>query len=377
MGKGKGDVIGRYRYELDTPCLLVDAARLRKNLRIMQEAVDGAGKKLRPHVKTHKCSTIARLQLEEGAVGVCTAKLAEAEALAGQGIDRILITGPVVFPLKEDRLMSLIERCGSLMVVLDDAEQAVLLSSCCRKRGVKVDVLLDVDPGLGRTGVPPSTAKDLGKRISDMPGLNLRGVQAYAGQVQHVSSHEERRRKSLTCMNRAQKAFRSLRDAGMAVDIFTGAGTGTFDIDTAVEDLTDLQVGSYVFMDAEYRAIGSAADRQSFTLFEPALTMLTSVVSCNQDCYVTVDAGLKSMYRDGSRPLVLYPEDRPYEFDWFGDEYGRISFEGERGSLRHGSVFELMVSHCDPTVNLFDRLHVIEGDRVVDVWPIDLRGMST
>jgi D-serine deaminase-like pyridoxal phosphate-dependent protein len=178
-------------------------------------------------------------------------------------------------------------------------------------------------------------------------------------------------------MKSAQEAYRSLRAAGMTVDVFTGAGTGTFDIDTAVEDLTDLQVGSYVFMDAEYRAIGSTADPKSFTLFEPSLTMLTSVVSCNQDGFVTVDAGLKTMYRDGPKPLVLYPEDRPYEYDWFGDEYGRISFDGDRGPLRQGSVFELMVSHCDPTVNLFDRFYVTEADRVVDVWPIDLRGMST
>jgi D-serine deaminase-like pyridoxal phosphate-dependent protein len=377
MEKRHGDVIGRDRHELDTPCLLVDAVRLRKNLGTMQDAAAGAGKKLRPHAKTHKCSTIARLQLEEGAVGVCTAKLAEAEALAGQGIDRILITGPVVLPMKEDRLMYLIEGCGSLILVLDDAEQAVLLSNCCRERGLEVDVLLDVDPGLGRTGVPPSTVKDLGKRIADLPGLNLRGVQAYAGQVQHIPSHEERRSKSLACMKRAQEAYRSLRAAGMTVDVFTGAGTGTFDIDTAVEDLTDLQVGSYVFMDAEYRAIGSTADPKSFTLFEPSLTMLTSVVSCNQDGFVTVDAGLKTMYRDGPKPLVLYPEDRPYEYDWFGDEYGRISFDGDRGPLRQGSVFELMVSHCDPTVNLFDRFYVTEADRVVDVWTIDLRGMST
>jgi len=377
MEKAGGEVVGKHRYELDTPCLLIDAARLKKNLRIMQESVSGAVKELRPHAKTHKCSTIAQLQLDAGAVGVCTAKLAEAEVLARRGVERILITGPVVLPLKGERLLNLVEGCGSLMLVLDDLEQASLLSSLCRERGVRVDVLLDVDPGLGRTGVDPSSAKDMGMRLADMPGLHLRGVQAYAGQVQHISPYEERRNGPLACMNRAQEVFRALRTAGLEVDVFTGGGTGTFDIDTGVKDLTDLQAGSYVLMDAEYRAIGSALDRHRFILFEPALTMLTSVTSCNQEGWVTVDAGLKSLYRDGPQPQILYPEDRPYAYDWFGDEYGKISFEGERGTLRHGSVFELIVSHCDPTVNLFDRFHVVENERVVDVWPIDLRGMSS
>jgi D-serine deaminase-like pyridoxal phosphate-dependent protein len=375
--KAGGEVVGKHRYELDTPCLLIDAARLKKNLSVMQESVSGADKGLRPHAKTHKCSTIAKLQLDAGAVGVCTAKLAEAEALARRGVDRILITGPVVLPLKGERLLVLVEKCGSLMLVLDDLEQASRLSSLCTERGVRVDVLLDVDPGLGRTGVNPSAAKEMGMRLTDMPGLKFRGIQAYAGQVQHISSYEERKKSSLTCMNRAQEVFRALRTAGLEVDVFTGGGTGTFDIDTELKDFTDLQAGSYVLMDAEYRAIGSALDRHRFTLFEPALTILTSVTSCNQEGWVTVDAGLKSLYRDGSQPQVLYPEDRAYSYDWFGDEYGKISFEGKGGHLRHGSAFELIVSHCDPTVNLFDRFYVVENERVVDVWPIDLRGMSS
>lgn len=376
MENVRDNVTGRHKYELDTPCLLIDVGRLRKNLHTMQKSVTLSDKKLRPHAKTHKCSVIARMQIETGAVGVCTAKLGEAEVLAERGIEHILITGPVVLPLKADRLLGLIERCGSLMLVLDSREQALLLSEHCGERDMRVDVLLDVDPGLGRTGVSASKALELGRFIMELPNLHVRGIQAYAGQVQHIASYEERRKKSLENMQRAQETFRSLCDAGMDGDIFTGAGTGTFDIDTQVEDLTDLQVGSYVFMDAEYRNIGSALDPRSFTLFEPALTILTSVVSCNQQGFVTVDAGLKSMYRDGGKPMVSYPADREYSFDWFGDEYGKISFSGKMGTLKQGSVFELIVSHCDPTVNLFDHFYVIEDDRVVDVWPIDLRGKS-
>ncbi len=370
------EVIGKHKYELDTPCLLIDIDSLERNLTTMQESVHRAGKNLRPHAKTHKCSEIARKQIERGAVGVCTAKLAEAEVLAESGIEQILITGPVALPLKAERLLSLLERCPSLMIVLDNRDNVRLLNRECEKKGLRADVLLDIDPGLHRTGVAVTEAVDVGEMIMELRNLNLMGIQAYAGQVQHVRSYAERRDKSLSCMNEVQEAFRALRKAGMKGTVFTGAGTGTFDIDTAVEDLTALQVGSYVLMDAEYRGIGSADDDHSFPLFEPALTMLISVVSCNQNGFVTVDAGLKSMYRDGAAPIVLYPDDRACSYDWFGDEYGKISFSGEIGSLKPGSVFELMVSHCDPTVNQFDYFHVVENERVVEVWPIDLRGKS-
>jgi D-serine deaminase-like pyridoxal phosphate-dependent protein len=209
-----------------------------------------------------------------------------------------------------------------------------------------------------------------------LENLDLRGIQAYAGHVQHVHAYAERREMSLSCMGEVQKAFRALKNAGMEGTVFTGAGTGTFDIDTALEDLTDLQVGSYVLMDAEYSAIASASDDNGFTIFEPALTMLTSVVSINQRGMVTVDAGLKSMYRDGTEPVVLYPATGEYRYDWFGDEYGKISFDHVDEDLKPGSIFELMVSHCDPTVNQFDVYYAIEHDHVVDVWPIDLRGKS-
>jgi D-serine deaminase-like pyridoxal phosphate-dependent protein len=377
MSAEKNQILGKDKYGLDTPCLLIDIDVLHKNIRAMQESVRGKGKNLRPHAKTHKCSVIAQKQLDAGAVGICTAKLSEAEALVKGGIERILITGPVVLPLKEERLAALIQRCGELILVLDNLEQARLLSTLCEEQGLSVHVLLDIDPGLRRTGVSAEEAPDFARKIMDLAGLNLRGIQAYAGQVQHIASYEERRQRSMEYMHSAEEVFRKLVDEGMELDIFTGAGTGTFDIDTDLEGLTDLQVGSYVFMDAEYRAIGSALEKEAFTLFEPALTMLAAVVSSNQSGFVTVDAGLKSMYRHGGTPIIIYPRDALYSYDWFGDEYGKISFAEKSKSIPPGSMFELVVSHCDPTVNLFDRFYVTKDDRVVDMWNIDLRGKSS
>jgi D-serine deaminase-like pyridoxal phosphate-dependent protein len=370
------EAMGKHKYDLDTPCLLIDLHKLDHNLKTMQRSVSGSGKHTRPHAKTHKCSEIARRQIQAGAVGICTAKLSEAEALAECGIGQILITGPVALPLKKERLMKLIASCPDLMVVLDNLEIASLLNSACEERCCRGNVLLDIDPGLHRTGIAVEEAVQVFGRLLEYNKLDVRGIQAYAGHVQHISDFEERREQSLTCMREVEGVFRALKSAGMTGTVFTGAGTGTYDIDTAVESLTDLQVGSYVLMDAEYSAIGSADNDRSFTLFEPALTMLTSIVSCNQNGIFTVDAGLKSMYRDGATPLVLYPNDREYRYDWFGDEYGKIGFEGVSKGMKPGSCFELMVSHCDPTVNQFDQFYVIEDERVVDVWPVDLRGKS-
>ncbi|MCX5878718.1 MAG: DSD1 family PLP-dependent enzyme, partial [Deltaproteobacteria bacterium] len=158
--------------------------------------------------------------------------------------------------------------------------------------------------------------------------------------------------------------------------IFSGAGTGTHDIDTRIPELTELQAGSYTVMDAEYLAIGSAENPTRFDAFHPALTILTTVVSTNQKGFVTVDAGLKAIYRDGANPIVLSPSQGGMVYDWFGDEYGKISFAQEVDVSPLGSVLELIVSHCDPTINLFDRFYVAQNGKVIDVWEIDLRGRS-
>lgn len=364
--------IGGCRDELDTPCLVVDLDRLERNLDIAREAARVSGKQLRPHAKTHKCGTIARMQIERGAIGVCAAKVSEAEALVNGGIRNVLVTGPVADRGKVSRLLDIREIDPGLLAVIDSGEGAELAGAEAKRRGLVLDVLMDIDVGQERTGVPPERAEELAARLSAMSSLRLRGIQAYAGQVQHISGSGVRREASLTAMNRAASVFRILRrDYGC--DIFTGAGTGTWNIDSEIPELTELQLGSYVFMDAEYLGIGWEGGDAPFT---PALTLLSTVVSANRKGHVTIDAGLKTLYRDGGVPLVVFPRAEGLRYSWFGDEYGRLETPEHAPRLKPGDRVELVVAHCDPTVNLFDRFHVTRGDTVVDCWEIDLRGRS-
>ena len=364
------------KYDLDPPCLVLDLDVLDLNLQKMQAAARRAGKTLRPHAKTHKCSSLARKQIEAGACGVCAAKVSEAEALVKAGITGILITGPVATPKKITRLVDMLAATPSLITVVDHRDSIDLLDAALRQRGMSMDVLLDVDIGLHRTGVRAANALDLADYILSRPALRLRGVQAYAGQVQHISSYEARKAASHKHLQEAVPVFRELKGVVDTCAIFSSSGTGTFDIDLTVPEVTELQVGSYACMDTEYLAIGSAEDSTQFAPFGPALRLLTTVVSRNQIGYVTVDAGLKSLYRDGGVPQVIGSGHSGMVYDWFGDEYGKVTCPGNGELPSIGTVLELVVSHCDPTINLFDRYYLTKGTEVVGVWPIDLRGCS-
>lgn len=365
------ELIGSEKYDLDTPCLLIDLDIFERNIRFAREFAAAAGKKLRPHAKTHKCSRIAQMQLEAGATGICAAKISEAEALIRAGVRGILVTGPVSSSRKVERLLDCLEMDASLMAVLDTVSGACELNAAVSRRGLILDVLVDVDVGQERTGVAPEDVFMLASRIRDLHALRLRGIQAYAGHAQHVTGHCERSRVSLQSMERAAEVFRSLGREGFSCDIFTGTGSGTFDIDSTIPELTDMQLGSYVLMDAEYLGIGWK--EKDGAPFGTALTLLSTVVSANHRGFVTVDAGLKSLYRDGGAPLVVNPRS-DMRYEWFGDEYGKVFLPEDGSRLQPGDTVELVVSHCDPTVNLFDRYYVTREGRVTDVWEIDLRG---
>jgi len=370
----KKKLIGRNRLELDTPCLVVDLDLLDENLQKMQARVKAAGKTLRPHAKTHKCSTLAKMQVANGAVGVCAAKVSEAEALVDAGMSGVLITGPVTGRQKVNRLVTLLGRAPFLMAVVDHPATTALTERRLAAMDRQLDVLLDIDVGQKRTGVLPAKAADLAESILASRHLRLRGIQAYAGHVQHIPRYEDRRSASRQALRKAAAVFKQLRARAESCTIFSASGTGTARIDLSLPELTELQAGSYALMDAEYLAVEST-DGSDAADYHPALTMLTTVVSGPHGRQVTVDAGLKALYRDGGRPRVVTPEYGKLHYDWFGDEYGKLSAPNRATLLPElGMVLELVVSHCDPTVNLFDRLHITRAGKVVDVWPIDLRG---
>jgi D-serine deaminase-like pyridoxal phosphate-dependent protein len=370
----KQDLKGISKWDLDTPCLVIDEELLDQNIRTMQTHIASFRKQLRPHAKTHKCSRIAEKQVKAGCTGICVAKISEAEVLVERGFQGVLVTSPVVSDQKIQRLINCLEEDPDFMVVVDNAGNARVLNEAAKAHGKKLSVLVDLDPGMGRTGVPLQEGVAMGRWIEALPWLRLRGIQCYAGHLQNISSFEERKRISLDWMNQAATVARQFRENRLPCEIYTGSGTGTYEIDCRVPELTDLQTGSYTLMDSEYLNIGSSQNPSRFETFPPALTLLTTVVSANHSDFVTVDAGLKALYHHGGTPFVSHPAGLNVIYTWWGDEHGRINLTKPARKLEIGEVLELVVSHCDPTVNLFDQFYITRKGVVTDIWPIDMRG---
>lgn len=364
-------MIGHHKSELDTPCLLLDQQKLQSNLVLMQNHVKKHHKAYRPHCKTHKSSALAKWQLDYGANGLCVTVISEAEALVASGLNHILITSPVSTIPKLKRLERLLAKHANLLLVVDSFELVVQLNELGARLKQSIDVLIDIDGGIGRTGIAIKDTIGFAQAIHQFPWLNLRGIQRYAGHIQHTHDFEQRKKLSCDIMNEAGQVFETLKSKGFKLDILTGGGTGTYDIDIEVPSLTEIQPGSYAVMDVEYHAIASKHHHE-FNAFKPALTLLTSVVSANHSHQITVDAGTKAIYVDSNhKPKIVSHPGLSYDWSGFGDEHGKIT--GEH-LLKVGDIIEMIVPHCDPTINLYDHFYIMENDVVVDMWRIDLRG---
>jgi D-serine deaminase-like pyridoxal phosphate-dependent protein len=231
-----------------------------------------------------------------------------------------------------------------------------------------------VDGGIGRTGISAHQVIDFANKLQSMRFLNLRGIQCYAGHLQHVSHYQQRKQASLATMQQAAVCLDALKAQGFAVDILTGGGTGTYDIDVEVPGVTEIQPGSYVVMDVEYQAI-SSKQATTFSTFKPALTLLGAVVSVNQADYVTVDAGTKAIYVDNHHfPQIISHKGLTFDWAGFGDEHGKVKVSPKAQKPVLGEYVEMIVPHCDPTINLYENYYLMEKDVVIDVIPIDLRG---
>ncbi len=357
------------RSELPTPALVLDRAALERNIAKMAAFAAARGIALRPHAKTHKSGEIGRRQLAAGAVGLCCAKLGEAEALAADGIAGLHLTSPVVAAGAIGRLVELNGRSEALSVVADHPDNVRQLDAA--KHGRPLAVFVDVDPGVHRTGVAsPEAAVELADVIEAAENLTLAGVQFYCGSQQHIRSFAERRTAIVERTDYLRTVLAALRAAGHAIPVVTGGGTGTCRIDAELGVLTELQVGSYLFLDREYGDCElSPGDAP---VFEPNLFVDATVISANTAGMVTVDAGLKALSTDAGPPVVMGGG----RYAFMGDEHGAVISEG--GALPGlGGRVTLQPGHCDPTVNLHDAFHVVEGDMVVEIWPVTARGRGT
>lgn len=364
------------KWELDTPALCVDLDALEANLATCQQTVARNGIASRPHAKTHKCPAIARLQIEGGSVGICTAKVSEAEAMFEHGIEQILMTTTNVTPFKIARAMRLRAQCSNFVQATDTPGNARDLSEAAQAAGATADVVVDVNPGTHRTGITAGQpALELAQLVDTLPGLRLRGMLCYDGGSQHMHGFEARRTQTLERLAAAADTFTLLQRSGLNTEIFSGGGTGTYNIDHETPGLTDIQVGSYVFMDAQYLAIGGADDQEVYSDFQTSLTILTTVLNDQYEGQVTTDAGAKACTIN--RPWPIVNGESGMEYRSGSDEFGVLTYDDPSRTYRVGDRLELIVSHCDPVVNLYDQMYAIRNDRVEAVWRIAARGMST
>ncbi|HEV2673990.1 MAG TPA: DSD1 family PLP-dependent enzyme [Aliidongia sp.] len=361
------------RARLDTPALLIERSALERNIARMAEFAATRRIGLRPHSKTHKSVEVARRQVAAGALGVCCVTLGEAELMVAGGIPGVLITSPAVTESKIARLIALATKAGpgGVMVVIDNPQNLAALDAAAAALDHPLDVLVDYGANYNRTGAA-SHVELLGLALlaGDAPHLRLRGMQAYAGNLQHIPERVRRAAAATELRATLAHLVEAAHGQGTPFDIVTGAGTGTHDMDPDGDVFTELQAGSYVFMDVDYR--DALADGRNGPPFEVALLVQTAVVSVNGPDWVTTDGGIKCFATDGPLPEVASGIDPSSRYQLFGDEHGKLFPVGPRPGL--GARIELVTPHCDPTVNLHDVFHVMEGDTLVAIWPVDGRG---
>ena len=345
-------------------------------MRKMADHLQRSDKGFRPHSKTHKCPTIAALQMDMGAAGVCAAKISEAAIMLAAGIPSVLITSPIATFAKARALNALLVQYPEhqLLMVIDSDQGLAALQNALDAES-RLGLLVDIDLKMGRTGTREvETMLRLIDAIATDERFDFRGIQHYAGHLMHIEDYAKRRDKSLASWARLDEFFAALEERGIPCDIVTGGGTGTYDVDVAVERLTDVQVGSYIFMDEEYRALASARDSR-FEDFELALTVACSTISQPQSKTITVDGGYKAFASDSVNPVC---DDLPgVEYRFAGDEHGVLLLADGQQEVQLGQVLRFAAPHCDPTVNLHDYYWVLEEDGLVhSVWPISARGCS-
>ena len=365
--------VGISKWDLDTPALCVDLDALASNIATMQSRLKGFGLGARPHAKTHKTAAIAKLQLAGGALGICTAKVSEAEALMAEGIDRVCMTTSNPSKSKIQRALALSRRSPEFIHAVDEAGNARDLSDAAKAAGLTVSVVVDVAVGT-RSGIPPAEALALAQTIARLPNLRLRGLLSYDGGAQHITGFATRKARALDNIA-ANAAVRAGMDkSGLSTEIFSGGGTGTYNLQHHVPGFTDVQVGSYLFMDMQYLAIGGEDGDPVYKDFRPSLTVVGTVVNNRFPGRLTTDAGAKALTLNTPRAGVIGEPGMDYNAG--SDEFGVITYTTSAKSYRIGDRIEMIVPHCDPVVNLYDQMYGIGKDRVEVVWPITARGKS-
>lgn len=362
---------GMSESEIETPALILDLDAFEFNLDTMARRVAGLGTRLRPHAKTHKSPVVANLQMRRGAIGQCVQKVAEAEVMAWGGVEDILVTNQIVDPRKLARLAAL-SGIARVALCVDSLQHVALLEAAARTAGVRMSVLVEIDVGSRRCGVPAGEeAVGLARRIASSRHLAFSGLQAYHGAAQHLRSAVERREAIGKAIAACERTVEGLSRARIPCGIVSGAGTGTFELEAASGVYTELQAGSYCFMDGDYAA-NLEEDGKPYRTFRHSLFVLSSIMSTARPGQAVLDAGHKAVAIDRGLPTVWqHPELRIVSVS---DEHARLEYPAGHSTPEIGEKLRLVPGHCDPTVDRFDWYVCVRAGRVESVWPITARG---
>ncbi|MEM1316366.1 MAG: DSD1 family PLP-dependent enzyme [Pseudomonadota bacterium] len=361
--------------EVQTPCLILDLDALERNVARMGRLAREMGVRHRAHAKMHKSVDVAKLQQSlGGACGICCQKVSEAEAMVRGGVLDVLISNQVRGAVKVDRLARLPGLGARVQCCVDDLENVAELSEAAVRHGAEIECLVEIDCGAGRCGVAaPEAAAAIARAVAAAPGLRFAGLQAYQGAAQHIEDPADRKAAIDAVVAKVKSATAALDAAGLPAETVTGAGTGSFRYEAASGVYTELQCGSYAFMDADYgRILDPNGDRLDAAEWENALFVLTSVMSHARPDAAVCDAGLKVLSVDSGLPVVHGRGDVAYR--GCSDEHGVVS--DPDGVLKVGDRLRLVPGHCDPTCNLHDWYVGLRGGAVEALWPITARGKA-
>lgn len=366
------------KYDIDTPALLIDSAAMKRNLERMQQMAEDFGVRLRPHTKTHKSPHIARLQVELGAAGVTVAKVGEAEVMADAGLDDILIANQVIGAEKLRRLVELARRVR-LAILVDSREGVALLEAAFREAGVGIDVLIEVDTGKGRCGLTDvDEIEAIARQVDAAEALRLRGVETHEGHVPGgVQSAGEMEERATSAGHRLVEVAEALRHRGHVIEDVSVGSTPAAPYTAAAAGVTEMRPGTYVFNDVNQMAIGQAQPEDC------ALSVLATVISRPASDRAVLDAGSKSLFAEPARRAFAYTD-----YDGFGyirqapaarivmvnEEHGVVRIPPGTDFPAIGRQVEIIPNHVCPAVNLHEEFYLVDGEDVVEVWPIAARG---
>lgn len=360
------DFRGMTKDVLPTPCMVVDIDLFEKNIKTMADYGKSAPINLRPHVKVHKSVDVAKRQMALGAIGVTTATIAESELMSGAGIKGVLWTKQPASRNNLVRAIALTKRDPTFMFVVDDPIVADWVEEAAAAAKVKCRVAVSVFAGLKRQGVENGQpAIDLAQKIMALKHIQLEGFMAYSGTASHTKGWEARRARSSNDLSGVQESVALAKKVGLPVNIVSGGSTGTYNMDKEF-GLTELECGSYVFMDSIYRQVGGKSDDNTYTDFDSSLSIVVTVDSKRHSGQVTTDYGNKALAR---------PTDTVKGMPWLevgtqGAEYGMLKWKDGGGEIKVGDRVDIYCSNLDMSTNCYDRYYIAKGNDIVDAWPI-------